>query len=138
MKTTIEYKDSIEEITFEMLSGFFVGWPNPPSAKTHLKILNQSTFIVLAISDNRVVGFITAISDGVLAAYIPLLEVLPNYQNRGIGKELVLRMTKKLKKIYMVDLLCDPELQKFYRKLGFTKSTGMMMRNYEYQNGNKI
>ncbi len=138
MKTTIEYKDSIEGIISEMLSGFFVGWPNPPSAKTHLKILNQSTFIVLAISDNRLVGFITAISDGVLAAYIPLLEVLPNYQNRGIGKELVLRMTKKLKKIYMVDLTVDLELQEFYKKLGFSESAGMIIRNYEYQNGNKI
>ena len=31
----------------------------------------------------RVVGFVTAISDGVLSAYIPLLEVLPEYQGAG-------------------------------------------------------
>ena len=138
MNNTIEYKDSTEGILPEMLSGFFVGWSNPPSAEMHLEILNRSTFIVLAIADNRVVGFLTAISDGVFAAYIPLLEVLPNYQNQGIGKELVKRIVKTLEKIYMVDLTCDPELQEFYKKIGFTKSTGMMIRNYEYQNGNKI
>ena len=138
MNNTIEYKDFTKGITSEMLTGFFVGWSNPPSAEIHLEILNKSTFIVLAIADNRVVGFITAISDSFFAAYIPLLEVLPNYQNQGIGKELVKRMVKKLEKIYMVDLLCDNDLQKFYKKLGFTESTGMMIRNYEYQNGNKI
>ncbi len=34
--------------------------------------------------NNKVVGFITAISDGVISAYIPLLEVLPKYQNMKI------------------------------------------------------
>ena len=138
MKNIISYIDSSEEITPKMLKGFFVDWTNPPSSEMHLEILNRSTFIILAVTDDRVVGFITAISDGVLAAYIPLLEVLQNYQNLGIGKELVQRMTKKLKNIYMVDLTCDLELQKFYKKLGFTESTGMVLRNYEYQNGNKI
>ena len=37
----------------------------------------------------QVVGFITAISDGVLSAYIPLLEVLPGWRSQGIGGELV-------------------------------------------------
>ncbi|WP_218212220.1 GNAT family N-acetyltransferase, partial [Pseudomonas sp. 2822-15] len=81
-------------MTEEMLQGFFVGWPNPPSSHTHLKLLEKSTHIVLAVDDEneQVVGFITAISDGVLSAYIPLLEVLTEYQGRGIGKELVRRM----------------------------------------------
>ena len=63
----------------EMLEGFFVDWPNPPSTETHLKLLSNSYKVVIAIDPtiNKVVGFITAISDGVLSAYIPLLEVLP-------------------------------------------------------------
>lgn len=35
---------------------------------------------------NQVVGFITAISDGVLSAFIPFLEGLPEYKNQGISK----------------------------------------------------
>lgn len=138
MNNTIEYKDSTKGITSAMLTGFFVGWSHPPSAEMHLEILNRSTFIVLAIADNRVAGFITAISDCVLAAYIPLLEVLPNYQNLGIGKELTRRMVEKLKEIYMVDLTCDNDVQNFYKKLGFTEATGMFKRNYQFQSGNKI
>ena len=37
---------------------------------------------------NQIVGFITAISDGVLSAYIPFLEVFPAYKSKGNGKEL--------------------------------------------------
>jgi predicted N-acetyltransferase YhbS len=65
-----------------------------------------------------VVGFITAISDGVLSAYIPLLEVLKPYQGQGIGGRLVQRMLDQLNGYYMIDLLCDPELESFYARFG--------------------
>ena len=127
----LSYVDSIEGITPDRLRGFFVGWPNPPSPETHLRLLANSDAVVLAIdrASGDVVGFITAISDGVLSAYIPLLEVLPAYQGRGIGQELVRRMLAKLDGLYMVDLLCDPELQPFYARLGMQPATGMMLRN---------
>ena len=69
-------------------------WPNPPSPETHLTILRQSFAAVVARDDwtSNVVGFVTAISDGILAAYIPLLEVLPAYRGRGIGTELMRRV----------------------------------------------
>lgn len=131
------YKSSLEGISENMLNGFFVGWPNPPEPNTHLKLLENSSHIVLAIDDKteQVVGFITAISDGVLSAYIPLLEVLPNYQKRGIGKQLVSHMLKQLEDIYMIDLMCDKDLQPYYEKLGMTRSTGMIVRNYTMQSG---
>jgi ribosomal protein S18 acetylase RimI-like enzyme len=71
----------------------------------------------------------------VLSAYIPFLEVLPEYQNQGIGKELVNRMLKELDEIYMVDLICDKDLQPFYEKVGMLKAAGMIVRNYEMQSG---
>ncbi len=69
--------------------------------------------VVLAVDGVAVVGFITAISDGLLAAYVPLLEVRPEYRGRGIGSELVRRMVGRLEDLYMVDLVCDPELESF-------------------------
>ena len=80
-------------------------------------------------------GFITAISDSVLCAYIPLLEVLPDYQGRGIGQELTQRMLAKLDHLYMVDLLCDANLQPFYARLGMRAASGMLRRNYARQAG---
>ncbi|HVG33316.1 MAG TPA: GNAT family N-acetyltransferase [Pyrinomonadaceae bacterium] len=135
----IRYVDSIESVTVEDLRGFFVGWQNPPSPETHLALLRNSSVVVLAVDSEtgNVVGFITAISDGVLSAYIPLLEVLPEYQKQGIGLELARRMLVKLKDLYMVDLLCDEELQSFYAKLGMKRAQGMFLRNYERQAGAK-
>lgn len=89
-KVKIKFLENIDTITSQDLKGFFVGWGNPPSPETHLEILKNSDFKILAIDaeTNKVVGFINAISDKVLSAYIPLLEVLPKYQKQGIGKEL--------------------------------------------------
>ncbi|MBB2483436.1 GNAT family N-acetyltransferase [Bacillus sp. APMAM] len=131
------FKNSLEGISSNMLKGFFVGWPNPPSPQTHLNLLKKSSKVVLAMDDNtnQVVGFITAISDGILSAYIPLLEVLPEYKNKGIGKELVKQMLKELDNIYMIDLCCDDDLVPFYEKFGMMKGNSMLFRNYQRQSG---
>ncbi|OEC03686.1 acetyltransferase [Lysinibacillus sphaericus] len=131
------YQNSLEGISSNMLNGFFVGWPSPPNPQTHLRLLENSSKIVLAIDErtNEVIGFITAISDGVLSAYVPLLEVLPQYKNKGIGKELVSRMLKELDEIYMIDLCCDDDLVPYYEKFGMMKTNGMVYRNYAMQAG---
>lgn len=133
----IIYQDSAESITASQLEGFFVGWPNPPSPTTHLRILRQSAHRVVALDSEtrQVVGFINAISDGILCAYIPLLEVLPPYQGRGIGRELVKRMLDKLKRLYMVDLVCLESLQPFYQKSGLQPASAMVIRNFDRQSG---
>lgn len=134
----IIYNSSTKGIKPEQLKGFFVGWPNPPSQETHLQILQNSAFVILAIDKRtkQVIGFVNAISDKILSAYIPLLEVLPEYQKRGIGKELMARMLDKLNKIYMIDLCCDEQLKLFYRKFGLSPTSAMGKRNFEFQNGN--
>ena len=115
----IEYTESAAGVEPEHLAGFFVGWPSPPNAEEHLRLLHGSAHLVLARDGARVVGFITAISDGVLSACIPLLEVLPEYQGQGIGTELTQRLLARLEHIYMVDLSCDAELEPFYARFGF-------------------
>ena len=105
-----------------------------PNDSVHEKLKIE---IILAVDDSlgQVVGFITTISDHVLTAHIPLLEVLPAYQSQGIGKALLRQMLNQLKHLYAVDLLCDPETVPFYEKEGMRPATGMMIRNYENQGG---
>ncbi len=133
----IQYQTSLEGIRADQLEGFFVGWPNPPTPATHLEILKRATHVVLAMDGSSVVGFVTAISDGMLCAYIPLLEVLPSHQHRGIGSELMHRMLETLRGIYMIDLLCDPDLQAFYSRVGMEESSGMLVRNFSRQSGDQ-
>ena len=65
---SISYKESADGLTEDHLQGtFFVGWPNPPSPATHLRLLQCTDHVVIAVDDatTAVVGFVTAISDGV-------------------------------------------------------------------------
>ena len=131
----IHYTDDLTEITPDMLRGFFVGWPNPPSPEMHLEILRGSYAVLLAIEEGRIVGFVNAISDGTLSAFIPLLEVLPERRGMKIGSELMRRMREKLSGFYSIDLTCDPDVQPFYEALDWRKSVGMSLRNYDRSSG---
>jgi ribosomal protein S18 acetylase RimI-like enzyme len=133
----MRYVDSPESVSPHQLQGFFVGWPNPPSPEKHRELLEKSDVCLLAMDEttSMVVGFITAITDHVLSAYIPLLEVLPSYQGQGIGAELVRRMLEKLNNLYMIDLLCDLNLQPYYERFGMKPASGMFLRNYHQQSG---
>jgi len=133
----IVYMNSVEDVSAEQLRGFFQGWPNPPSRVTHLELLRGSDHVILAVDDeaDRVVGFITAVSDGVLSAYIPFLEVVPEYRGRGIGSELIRRMLGQLQDLYMTDLLCDLDLRPLYARLGMHPAVGMTVRKHDRQSG---
>lgn len=76
-----------------------------------------------------VVGFVTALTDGLMAAYITFLEVRPGYQRRGIGTQLVQRMLRSLEPLYMIDALCDEEVLPFYRRFGVMRTVGVSWRD---------
>jgi len=126
----VVYTTDVTGLSPAELEGFFVDWPSPPSPERHLEILKGSDNVVLARDGEggRVIGFVTAISDGVLSAFIPLLEVLPERQGQGIGSELVRRILAELEDFYMVDLVCDPELEPFYRRFEMMLLSSMGVR----------
>ena len=98
-------------------------------ARKIVKILRNSFAVWIALDEDRCIGFINAISDKVFYAYIPLLEVLPKYQGKGIGMELTRRMLMTLKDMYAIDICCDEQIVPFYKKIGFSKCNGMVKRN---------
>ena len=133
----IEYTENIFKINPDELNDFFVDWQNPPSSSKHYEILKNSDIVIFAVDSEtkKTVGFINALTDKVLFGYIPLLEVLPDYHGKGIGKELMKLMINKLKDFYAIDLCCDEDLEDFYRSFGFQKVSGMVRRNFQNQNG---
>jgi GNAT superfamily N-acetyltransferase len=127
----IYYTDDLAAVRENMLDGFFVGWPRRPSAGQHLAVLRGSYRSVVAIDDaeDRVAGFVNMISDGVLTAFIPWLEVLPAYQGQGIGSELMCRILDGTDRFYSVDLVCDAELIPYYERFGMRGLTSAMLRH---------
>ncbi len=134
-----EFDDDVASVEPAQLEGFFDGWPDPPTPATHARILRSSHAAIVAIEPDtgRVAGFVTAVSDGVLSAYIPLLEVRREHRSQGLGRELVERMLEKLRGFYMIDVSCDPELEPFYTRLGFTPARAMLRRDYGSQSGRR-
>lgn len=130
-----QYSDQLK--TMSIANGFFEGWPNPPSKEIHRKILENSyaAFVAIDPLTKKIIGFINIISDGVLSAYVPLLEVIPAYRKQGIGKELVETAFLELQNLYMIDLSCDDALVSFYKELGMHQTNGMIKRNFKKQSG---
>ncbi|MFN8447167.1 MAG: GNAT family N-acetyltransferase [Anaerolineae bacterium] len=127
----ITYTDSLASITADHLrGGFFAGWSRTLTPETHLRTLHGADGIVLAIDDatGNVVGYVTMITDGVLSAFIPNIEVLAAYHGQGIGSELMRRMFDRLKAIPNIDLMCDPSVQPFYARFGMQPLGGMAIR----------
>lgn len=133
----IRYDMDVEDLSARQLEGFFEGWVSPPSPETHLRILRESYAIVVARDGEtgEVIGFATAISDGVLSAYIPLLEVRAAYRRRGIGSEIMRRLVDQLEGLYMIDLVCDEPIAGFYERLGLGAARAMIRRDYSAQAG---
>lgn len=127
----MRFLTEVDELDALTMEGFFVGWPHPPTGETLRLLLRQSSYRVIACEGNRVVGYATGLSDGVLFAYLSSLEVLPEYQGQGLGKDLVFRLLDAMPQVYAVDLICDPEVQPFYEKCGFSSYTGALIRRRE-------
>ena len=95
----------------------------------------EPELLAIDTENGSVVGFITAISDGVLCAYLPLLEVLPECQKQGVGSELMRRMMAKLDGLYMIDLVRAENLGPFYERFGLIPADAMVIRNFARQSG---
>ena len=115
------------------VTGFFVGWPNPPPDERFRAILMHSDHVWMAIDQHKMVGFVTMITDKVFYGFVPLLEVLPAYQGKGIGSTLITLMKQTGHYLYAIDLVCDDAKVALYERNGFRKSNGMMLRNYQNQ-----
>jgi GNAT superfamily N-acetyltransferase len=128
----IVWTGDVSAIREEQLQGFFVGWPTRPTPAQHLASLQGSLHAVVALDgdgpDAPVVGFMTVVGDGALVAFVPWLEVLPQWQGLGIGRELVRRAVDAVPGAYSVDLVCDEDVAGWYERLGWTRLVGMGLR----------
>lgn len=125
---SITYKTTLENITPDMISEFCVGWNKPLSGEELYKVLSNSSFFAAAVDDDRVVGFINALSDCVRFVFIPMIEVLPEYKGKGIGTKLFNIILEFFEDIGNIDLICDEDMKSFYKRFGMAEYTAMILR----------
>ena len=88
----------------------------PEKLQISLKNLHS---VFSAWDENKLVGLISCLSDGVLTVYVGNLLVLPEYQGKGIGTKLVNMMIKEYKGYDKKLLIAENTAVKFYSNLGF-------------------
>ena len=93
----------------------------------------SSFYHIAAYKEDKLVGYIDCISNGVTDAYIQDLMVHPEYQGQGVGSELMNRMIDYLKanKVYMISVVFDESLKPFYERFGFYTMLSGQMETYE-------
>ena len=101
-----------------------VGWARRPLRKVKKAI--EHSFLVVSMWEvkdkkRRLVGFARATSDHAFNATIWDVVVDPKFQNRGLGKALMKYAIAQLRNadISNITLFADPQVVKFYQRLGF-------------------
>ncbi|MBI3726461.1 GNAT family N-acetyltransferase [bacterium] len=128
--TEIVYDTTHERVDVEKLSALLaaVGWHDRARDLDRLaRSVEGSRWVVTAWEGARLVGFCRAFTDGAFTAYVGLAAVLPDYQRRGIGREMVRRLMEGHDRIAFV-LHARAEVQPFYRKLGYQDAPDMLRR----------
>ncbi len=103
-------------------------WQESPEARETIPAMIRGSvrFMVARSIDGRIVGMARVISDGYSDAYIQDVVVLKDYRGRGVGRELVRRLTQFCvsRKIGWIGLVAEPGTQSLYEELGYGPLVG--------------
>ena len=111
-----------------------VGWSNYTNRPQQLEqAFHQSLFVMVAYDEDKLVGLIRAVGDGLTIVFIQDLLVCPHYQRQGIGRSLLEQTLVRFKDVYQIQLATEQSDKNlaFYRELGFRRQedfdcTGMI------------
>ena len=119
----IRYSDT-RELALESVVALYRAneWSSAQKPELLHKALLASHSLVTAWHYTKLVGLANAISDGHLVVYYPHLLVLPEYQRRGIGTELMRRLMARYEGFHQQVLVADGRALDFYRKCGFERA----------------
>lgn len=101
-----------------------VGWINYLKLENKLKdAFNNSLLTLCAYEDDKIVGLIRVVGDGISIIFIQDILVDPLYQGKKIGSSLVKMVLDKYKDVYQIELLTDGTNynKEFFEKLGFSE-----------------
>ncbi|WP_152400666.1 GNAT family N-acetyltransferase [Paenibacillus cellulositrophicus] len=103
-----------------------LGWW-PERTLADIESMLGSSIAVGAWDEDRLVGFARAVSDGLFRAYIEDMGVHEDYRKRGLGREIVDRITAELGDIHVVSLFCESGLVDFYQQTGYKPTRQVVM-----------
>ncbi|MBC8576882.1 GNAT family N-acetyltransferase [Yanshouia hominis] len=109
--------------TMEQVESLFlsVGWVSGQYPKRLYKALMNSSTVITAWDNDRLVGLVRLLDDSEMVAYMHYVLVNPKYQGRGIAGHMIDLVKEKYKNYLYIEIM--PEESKnaaFYQKHGFS------------------
>ena len=99
-----------------------IGWQHRVSdAEQFNKMMENTDRTVVAVDGSRIIGFARALCDEVSNGYISMVAVMPEHRGRGIGRELIQRLTNNDDTITWV-LRAGRDSNGFWERIGFKSS----------------
>jgi len=86
------------------------------------KMIDNADVIASAWHGKKLVGIARVITDFVYCSYLSDLAVSKEFQNRGIGTELVNQIREHLGEEVSLLLLSAPNAMEYYPRIGFSKT----------------
>jgi ribosomal protein S18 acetylase RimI-like enzyme len=116
----IVYKDT-KDFKAEDLADLFlsVGWSSGHYPEKLAEAMKNSGAVFSAWDGGKLVGLAQALDDGVMTAYSHWILVNPEYQGKGIGKELVSMLKEKYKDYLRLVLIA------YDNQIGFYENSGL-------------
>lgn len=114
-----------------------VGWVSGQYPTRLYKALINSSTVLTAWDNQKLVGLVRLIDDSELVAYMHYVLVHPSYHGRGIASTMIEKIKEKYKNYLYIEIM--PEESKnaaFYEKHGFqimTDGVAMQLCNFSNQ-----
>jgi ribosomal protein S18 acetylase RimI-like enzyme len=121
----ITYKNTRIFQTKELQDLFLsVKWESGKHPEKLSVVMENSSTVFSAWDNNKLIGLVNALDDNIMTAYVHFLLVNPDYQGKGIGKELLRMITDKYKDYLRIVLIADDKETGFYQNSGFAIAKG--------------
>lgn len=118
--TIQEYTDYVEKDVLHLYAS--VGWTAYTDHPDTLREgFSHSLLTLAAYEDDRLVGLIRMVGDGVTVVLIQDLLILPEYQRKGIGTKLMQAALDRFSHVRQIQLVTDQTEKNiaFYQSQGF-------------------
>ncbi len=116
----IEYAETKDFQSQQVESLFLsVGWSSGKYPEKLTVALKNSDSVISAWDNGELIGLVNALSDKIMTVYFHYLLVKPEYQSKGIGKNLMERMLTKYQSYERKALIAYGGEVGFYEKCGF-------------------
>lgn len=102
-----------------------VGWTNYTDRPQMLKRAYEKSLLKLGAYDgDKLVGIIRTVGDGESIVFVQDILVLPQYQRKGIGTQLMRAVMERFCDVYQMELMTDntEKTIAFYQSLGFVRA----------------